>query len=69
MDRPGSAPPPTSLRAALERHIHALRLTPEYRRRLELAVVVGRLAERGEAEVRLALDLLARIDAYASGAS
>ncbi|WP_437274914.1 hypothetical protein WME90_27090 [Sorangium sp. So ce375] len=64
----GSAPPPTSLRAALERHIHALRLTPEYRRRLELAAVVGRLAERGEAEARLALDLLARIDAYASGA-
>lgn len=64
----GAAPPPTSLRAALERHIHALRLTPEYRRRLELAAVVGRLAERGEAEARLALDLLARIDAYASGA-
>ncbi|WP_437499122.1 hypothetical protein [Sorangium sp. So ce1099] len=64
----GVAAPPTSLRAALERHIHALRLTPEYRRRLELAAVVGRLAERGEAEARLALDLLARIDAYASGA-
>ncbi|WP_437630233.1 hypothetical protein [Sorangium sp. So ce854] len=64
----GAAPPPTSLRAALERHIHALRLTPEYRRRLELAAVVGRLAEHGEAEARLALDLLARIDAYASGA-
>ncbi|WP_437954668.1 hypothetical protein WME76_24195 [Sorangium sp. So ce119] len=64
----GAAPPPTSLRAALERHIHALRLTPEYRRRLELAAVVGRLAERGEAEARLALDLLARIDAYAGGA-
>lgn len=64
----GAAAPPTSLRAALERHIHALRLTPEYRRRLELAAVVGRLAERGEAEARLALDLLARIDAYASGA-
>ncbi|WP_437596022.1 hypothetical protein [Sorangium sp. So ce590] len=64
----GAAPPPTSLRAALERHIHALRLTPEYRRRLELAAVVGRLAEHGEAEARLALDLLARIDAYARGA-
>ncbi|WP_438003724.1 hypothetical protein WME89_33325 [Sorangium sp. So ce321] len=64
----GAVAPPTSLRAALERHIHALRLTPEYRRRLELAAVVGRLAERGEAEARLALDLLARIDAYASGA-
>ncbi|WP_437313480.1 hypothetical protein [Sorangium sp. So ce385] len=62
-----AAPPPTSLRAALERHIHALRLTPEYRRRLELAAVVGRLAEHGEVEARLALDLLARIDAYARG--
>ncbi|KYF94117.1 hypothetical protein BE18_19965, partial [Sorangium cellulosum] len=60
-------PPLTSLRAALERHIHALRLTPEYRRRLELAAVVGRLAEHGEVEARLALDLLARIDAYARG--
>ncbi|AUX34569.1 MULTISPECIES: hypothetical protein [Sorangium] len=64
-----AAPPPTSLRAALERHIHALRLTPEYRRRLELAAVVGRLAEHGEVEARLALDLLARIDAYARGGS
>lgn len=63
----GAAPPPTSLRAALERHIHALRLTPEYRRRLELAAVVGRVAEHGEAEARLAVDLLARIDAYARG--
>jgi GAF domain-containing protein len=59
--------PPTSLRAALERHIHALRLTPEYRRRLELAAVVGRLADRGEAEARLAVDLLARLDVYACG--
>ncbi|WP_437566689.1 hypothetical protein [Sorangium sp. So ce542] len=65
--REEAAPPPTSLRAALERHIHALRLTPEYRRRLELAAVVGRLAEHGEVEARLALDLLARIDAYARG--
>ncbi|AUX44890.1 hypothetical protein SOCE26_063600 [Sorangium cellulosum] len=64
---PGATATPTSLRAALERHIRALRLTPEYRRRLELAAVVGRLAERGDAEARLAIDLLERIDAYASG--
>jgi GAF domain-containing protein len=55
----------TSLRTALARHIHALRVTPAYRRRLELALAVGRVAERGEAEARLAADLLARIEAYA----
>jgi GAF domain-containing protein len=55
----------TSLRAALARHIHGLRVTPAYRRRLELALAVGRVADRGEAETRLAADLLARIDAYA----
>lgn len=55
----------TSLRPALQRFIHSLRVTPEYRRRLELAVSIGRLAARGEAEARLAADLLARIDAYA----
>ena len=55
----------TSLRTALARHIHGLRVTPAYRRRLELALSVGRVADRGEAETRLAADLLARIDAYA----
>ncbi|MCK6589888.1 MAG: hypothetical protein HUU21_08655 [Polyangiaceae bacterium] len=55
----------TSLRSALERHIHGLRVTPAYRRKLELALSIGRVADRGEAETRLAADLLARIDAYA----
>lgn len=55
----------TSLRPALERHIHALRVTPEYRRRLELATAIGRVADRGEAETRLAADLIARIEDYA----
>jgi|GEM_PF-1798916 len=55
----------TQLRTALARHIHALRVTPAYRRRLDLALALGRVADRGEAETRLAADLLARIDAYA----
>lgn len=59
----------TSLRSALEHHIHALRVTPAYRRRLELAVAVGRVADRGEAEARLATELLDRIDAYAKSLS
>lgn len=59
----------TSLRPALERHIHSLRVTPEYRRRLELATAIGRVADRGEAETRLAADLIARIDDYARSLS
>lgn len=55
----------TSLGPALQRFIHGLRVTPEYRRRLELAVSIGRLAARGEPEARLAADVLSRIDAYA----
>jgi hypothetical protein len=57
----------TSLRPALMRHIHSLRVTPEYRRRLLLATTLGKIADRGEAETRLATDLLERIDAYARG--
>jgi hypothetical protein len=55
----------TSLGPALQRFIHTLRVTPMYRRRLELAAAIGRLADRGEAETRLAADLVTRIDAYA----
>jgi GAF domain-containing protein len=55
----------TSLRAALQRFIHTIRVTPEYRRRLELAIAIGRVADRGEAETRLAAEILMRIDAYA----
>jgi len=56
---------PTALGAALERHVLALRAAPEYRRRLQLAVAVGRVADRGPAEAELAAALLDRIDAYA----
>jgi hypothetical protein len=55
----------TSLPAALMRHIHTLRLTPTYRRRLDLAMLVGRLADRGQAEARLVERVLTGIDEYA----
>jgi GAF domain-containing protein len=55
----------TSLPAGLMRHIHALRVTPTYRRRLDLAVLIGRLADRGPAEARLAAEILTRVDDYA----
>lgn len=64
-----AADAPTSLGAALARHIHALRILPAYRRRLELAGAVGRLADRGDAESRLAADLLARVLGYVRGLS
>lgn len=54
----------TSLREALEEHVHAMRLTPPYRRRLDLANALGRLADRGEREAALAADLLAAVDGY-----
>ncbi|MFO0756215.1 MAG: hypothetical protein U0359_06970 [Byssovorax sp.] len=59
----------TSLPAALEQHIRSLRLLPSYRRRLDLAMAVGRVADHGEAEAALAESVLGRIDAYAHGIS
>lgn len=56
---------PTSLPAALERHIVGLRAAPAYRRRLLLAAAVARVADRGPAEAELAAALLERIEAYA----
>ena len=55
---------PTSLGAALSRHIHTLRLTPAYKRRLELAMTVGRIADHGESEARLASEILGKFEAY-----
>ena len=57
----------TSLPAALERHIRDLRLLPSYRRRLDLALAVGRVADHGDAEAALAAALLDRIEGYARG--
>ena len=56
--------PPTDFPEALARHVHQLRIEPEYRRRLELAERVGRLAAHGEGEARLARDVLSRIERY-----
>jgi len=56
---------PTSFAASLTRYIHAMRLPPAYRRRLLLAASVARVADRGEAESQLVVDLLDRIDQYA----
>jgi hypothetical protein len=59
-----AADAPTGFGDGLERYLHRLRLTPSYRRRLELAEVVGRIAAHGSAETRLAGDVLARVEAY-----
>lgn len=56
---------PTSFAVSLSRYVHALRLSPTYRRRLTLAAAVARVADRGEAESQLVIDLLHRIDQYA----
>jgi GAF domain-containing protein len=57
----------TSLPRGLMHHIHTLRLTPTYKRRLALAVLVGKLADRGDGEARLAAEILTKIDEYARG--
>lgn len=55
---------PTSLPAALEAHIRALRVAPAYRRRLELATLVGRVAGRTELEAELAQKVLVAFESY-----
>lgn len=55
---------PTSFAAGLGAYIHKLRLTPEYRRRLQLADSVGRIAGHGSAEAELTQDVLARMEQY-----
>lgn len=57
----------TPLGMALERYIRDLRLLPSYRRRLTLALAVGRLAAHGENEAALAAAMLDRIELYARG--
>jgi len=56
----------TSLRESLARYVHALRLAPNYKDRLHLAALVGKLCDRGPGEAALAADVLAKIDAYAA---
>ncbi len=55
----------THLGERLAEHIHDLRVDPVYRRRLELALEVGRLAEVGAAEAELAGQLVRQIARYA----
>jgi len=57
---------PTSLRNALARYVHALRLAPTYKDKLQLALAVGKLCDRGPAEAALCADVLARIDTFAA---
>jgi GAF domain-containing protein len=54
----------TDFASGLERYLHRLRIAPVYRRRLELAEVIGRLAVRGPAETRLAREILEHVDTY-----
>lgn len=55
----------TSLRPSLLRFLHTMRMTPAYQRRLNLALAIGSVAERGEAESELAVEILNRIADYA----
>jgi hypothetical protein len=54
----------TGFAKGLEPFIHGLRLAPEYRRKIELAEAVARLAQQGSRETELAADLLARVERY-----
>jgi len=55
---------PTGFVGGLEEYIHQLRLSPEYRNRLELAEAIGRVAASGEAETRLATGIVERVERY-----
>lgn len=55
---------PTDFAAALAEHVHTLRLEPVYRRRLELALAVGHVADGGALEAELAARLLADVARY-----
>ncbi len=57
----------TDFSAALREHIHALRLAPAYRRRMQLTEMVGRVAALGPAEAELAADILGRFEKYMAG--
>jgi hypothetical protein len=59
-----AADAPTHFSDRLAHYLHNLRLGPEYRRRIELALAVGRIAGQGAAEAELTADLLSRIARY-----
>ncbi len=54
----------TSLPRALLRYVHGMRLSPAYRRRLELAVAIGRLTAKSDLEARLCSRVLDAFDGY-----
>ncbi|HTJ82328.1 MAG TPA: hypothetical protein VL400_11455 [Polyangiaceae bacterium] len=56
----------TSLPRALVRHVHSMRLSPAYQRRLELAVAIGRLTAKSDLEARLCSRVLEAFDGYLS---
>ena len=55
---------PTGFVRGLGEYIHQLRLSPEYRNRLELAEAIGRVAASGVAETRLATGIIERVEGY-----
>jgi GAF domain-containing protein len=56
----------TGFKGGLAEYIHQLRLSPEYRSRLDLAEAIGRVAASGEAETRLATAIIERVEGYIS---
>jgi hypothetical protein len=56
--------PDTGFARGLEKYLHGLRLEPSYRKKLELAGAVARLAEHGPAEADLAAEVLAGVERY-----
>ncbi|RLB51318.1 MAG: hypothetical protein DRI90_23030 [Deltaproteobacteria bacterium] len=54
----------TGFMGSLGEYIHQLRLSPEYRNRLELAEAIGRVAASGSAETRLATGIIERVEDY-----
>jgi hypothetical protein len=56
----------TGFSRGLERFVHRLRLTPDYRRKLALADAVAKVARRGEAESALAIGVLTQLERYAT---
>lgn len=59
-----AADAPTDFAQRLEEYVHQLRISTVYRRRLELAETIGRIAAHGSAETRLVVDVLERVETY-----
>ncbi len=58
---------PTTFRARLSEYLHALRMSPDYRRQLALAEAVGKVAALGPAETQLTAEVLTSFERYLSG--